>query len=145
MTCSFKYDMRNFVNFHATTQKFQNFTSMGYFCPKYMRFELKKILRSYLSWHWAAMKNLNKHWPCGFKSGIRNWVNLHYSAQKSEKLYIDELFLSKGYFQLENFQKIWPKILTPYFFYSNLYLTFLRSSCENIFKIVCIVSEKIGK
>ena len=42
MTCSFKYDMRNFVNFHSTTQKFQNFTLMGYFCPKYMRFELKK-------------------------------------------------------------------------------------------------------
>ena len=42
LTCSFKYDMRNFVNFHPTTQKFQNFTSMGYFCPKYMRFELKK-------------------------------------------------------------------------------------------------------
>ena len=41
MTCSFKYDMRNFVNFHPTTQKFQNFTSMRYFCPKYMRFELK--------------------------------------------------------------------------------------------------------
>ena len=42
MTCSFKYDTRNFVNFHSTTQKFQNFTSMGYFCQKYMRFELKK-------------------------------------------------------------------------------------------------------
>ena len=42
MTPIFKYDMRNFVNFHPTTQKFQNFTSMGYFCPKYMRFELKK-------------------------------------------------------------------------------------------------------
>ena len=42
-------------------------------------------------------------------------------------------------------QKFWPKILTPYFFYSNLYLIFLRSCCENIFKIVCIVSEKIEK
>ena len=31
------------------------------------------------------------------------------------------------------------------FFYINLYLTFLRSCCENIFKIVFIVSEKIGK
>ena len=40
MTCSSKYDTRNFVNFHLTTQKFQKFTSMGYFCPKYMRFEL---------------------------------------------------------------------------------------------------------
>ena len=44
----------------------------------------------------------------------------------------------------------WPKILaknsiTLFFFYSNFYLTFQRSCCENIFKIVCIVSEKIGK
>ena len=42
-------------------------------------------------------------------------------------------------------QKFWPKILTPYFFYSNLNLHFLRLCCENIFKFVCIVSEKIGK
>ena len=40
-TYSFKYDMRNFVNFHPTAQKAKNFTSMGYFCPKYIRFELK--------------------------------------------------------------------------------------------------------
>ena len=42
LTCSFKYDMRNFVNFHPTTQKSKNFTSVGYFCPKYKKFELKK-------------------------------------------------------------------------------------------------------
>ena len=46
LTCGFKYDMRNLVNFHPTTE---NFTSMGSFCPKYIRFELKKIQRSYLS------------------------------------------------------------------------------------------------
>ena len=41
LTCGFKCDMRNLVNFHPTTQKSENFTLMGYFCPKYMRFELK--------------------------------------------------------------------------------------------------------
>ena len=46
LTCGFKYDMRNLVNFHSTTQKFKNFTSIGSFCPKYTRFELKKIQRS---------------------------------------------------------------------------------------------------
>ena len=35
--------MSNFVNFHPTTQKFENFTSMHYFRPKYMRFELKSM------------------------------------------------------------------------------------------------------
>ena len=34
--------MRNFLNFHTTSQKSENFTSLGSFCPKYMRFELKK-------------------------------------------------------------------------------------------------------
>ena len=41
-------------------------------------------------------------------------------------------------------QKFWPKILTPSFLYSNLYLHFLRPFCENIFKFVCIVSEQLG-
>ena len=35
LTCSFKYDIRNLVNFHPTTQKSENFTSIGSFCPKY--------------------------------------------------------------------------------------------------------------
>ena len=42
LTRGFKYDMRILVNFHPTTQKSENFISMGYFCPKYMRSELKK-------------------------------------------------------------------------------------------------------
>ena len=42
LTCSFKHDTRNLVNFHSTTQKSENFTSMGSFCPKYIRFELEK-------------------------------------------------------------------------------------------------------
>ena len=41
LTLGFKNDMKNLVNFHPTTQKSENFTLMGYFCPKYMRFELK--------------------------------------------------------------------------------------------------------
>ena len=41
-TCGFKYDMRNLVNFHPTTQKLENVFSMGSFCPNYARFELQK-------------------------------------------------------------------------------------------------------
>ena len=42
LTRGFKYDMRNLVSFHPTTQQSKNLTSMGYFCPKYVRFEPKK-------------------------------------------------------------------------------------------------------
>ena len=34
LTCSFKHDIRNLVNFHPTTQKSENYTSVGSFCPK---------------------------------------------------------------------------------------------------------------
>ena len=39
---TFKFDKINFVSFHSNTQKSQNFTLMDYFCPKYIRFELKE-------------------------------------------------------------------------------------------------------
>ena len=42
LTCGFKYDIRNLVNFHPTTQKSENFFSMGSFCPKYARSEEQK-------------------------------------------------------------------------------------------------------
>ena len=42
LTCGSKYDMRNLMKFQPTTEKPKNFTLMGYFCPKYIRFELKK-------------------------------------------------------------------------------------------------------
>ena len=45
LTLGSKNDMTNLVNFHLTTQWaifVRNFTSIGYFCPNYMRFELKK-------------------------------------------------------------------------------------------------------
>ena len=42
LTGGFKYDMRDLVNSHAFTQKLENLTSMGSFCLKYIRFELKQ-------------------------------------------------------------------------------------------------------
>ena len=41
LTFGFIYEMRNSVNFHPTTRESENFTLMGCFCPKYIRFEIK--------------------------------------------------------------------------------------------------------
>ena len=60
-----KNDTRDLVNFHPATQKSKNFTSMGYFCPKYMRFEIKKY-RGAIFHDTEVMEN-----------GIINWVNCH--------------------------------------------------------------------
>ena len=35
LTCCLEYDTRNLVNFHPNTQKSENSTSMGSFCPKH--------------------------------------------------------------------------------------------------------------
>ena len=41
LTCSFEHDIRNLVNFYPITQKFENFTATGSFCPKYKGLRLK--------------------------------------------------------------------------------------------------------
>ena len=51
LTCSFKHDIRNLVNFHPITRKFENFTSMGSFYQKYKGLRQKHTQRSYLSSH----------------------------------------------------------------------------------------------
>ena len=35
---------------------------MGCFWPKYIMFELKKVWRSYVWWHWILMQNLKENW-----------------------------------------------------------------------------------
>ena len=67
LTLGSKNDMRNLVNFHPTTQKSKNFTSMGYFCPKYMRFELKKYR--------GVIFHDTKQW-------CKIWINLHVVVSK---------------------------------------------------------------
>ena len=42
LTCDFKYDVKNLVSLHPSTQKSEHFFLMGSFCPKYSRFELQK-------------------------------------------------------------------------------------------------------
>ena len=54
LTCGFKYDIRNLVNFHP------KFHFDGVFLSKVYEVWAKKIQRIYLSWHWTAMQNLKK-------------------------------------------------------------------------------------
>ena len=57
LTCRFEIEIRNLTNFNLSTQKSQKIcTLMDSFWPKYITFELKKVWRSYLSWHWRVMQ-----------------------------------------------------------------------------------------
>ena len=102
-----------FGDFSSNHSKVQKFLFNRLFLSKVYEVWPKKIQRKYLSWQWTVMQNLNKPWPCSFKNDIKNWVNFHYSTQKSERLYIYGLFLSKAYnvsarkFQRVNVSRHW--------------------------------------
>ena len=63
LTCGFKYDMQNLVNFYPTTQKSENVTPM-------------KLSLSLMALNSDA--KFEKPCPCGFKNGMKNWVSFHY-------------------------------------------------------------------
>ena len=99
LTCGFKYGMKNLVNFHPTTQKSKRFTSMGYFCPKYIRFGLKKYRGVIVTLKGHA--KFKGKLTCGLKINIKNLVNFHVSSWKSKNLHFDQILLSKAYKDLD--------------------------------------------
>ena len=92
LLCGFKYDIRNCMNFHTTTQKSKKFTSMGYFCTKYMRFELKRYRRVIFhdseewgeNWINPDLVVSKMAWGIGwaFIRSIKAWIFVHWRAIK---------------------------------------------------------------
>ena len=96
LTCGFKYDIRNLVNFHPTAQKPKKFLFDGLFLFKVYKVWATKMQRSYLSWHWRVMQQLKENWLLTWND-VRNLVNFYTSSQKSDNLHFDGLVLSKAY------------------------------------------------
>ena len=59
------------MNFHPNTQKSENFT-LGALFVQSMKVRAKKNMEKL-----SFMESLIKPCPCGFKTGMRNWVNVH--------------------------------------------------------------------
>ena len=67
----------------------------------------KKVQKSYFSWHWTMMQNLNKPLLCGFKNGIMNWVTFIRALKILQNCTLMGSFCPKHImFQLENFRGI---------------------------------------
>ena len=65
--CNFKDDIRNLVNFHPTTQKFENVTFTGSFWPKYKDLRQKT--------HTGAIFHDTEQW-------CKIWTNLNLAVSK---------------------------------------------------------------
>ena len=63
LTCQLNINIRNLTNIYTSTRNSQKFCSlMRCFWPKYVIFELKKVKRSYVWWHWRLIQNLKENW-----------------------------------------------------------------------------------
>ena len=70
LTCLLKPDMRNSTNFVSSTPKSSKLKTSKYskllfnrlLSSKYMMFELRKLQRSYVWWHWRLMQNSKEKW-----------------------------------------------------------------------------------
>ena len=62
VTCGLKNDIRNLVNFHASSRKFDNLHFDRILFSKEYKDLDEKIQKSYVSWYWRVMQSLNKNW-----------------------------------------------------------------------------------
>ena len=92
-----KNDIGNLVNFHTSSQKFENLHFGGLLLPKVCNVWAKNLQRSYVPWHWIVIQYLKKKWHVVWKIILRNFVNFHASSRKSKNLHFDGLVSSKVY------------------------------------------------
>ena len=62
LTCGLKNDIRNLVNFHASSWKSENLHFDWIHLSKAHRHLDEKVQKSYVSWHWRVMQSLKKNW-----------------------------------------------------------------------------------
>ena len=62
LTCGLKNDIRNLVNFHASSRKSGNLLFDRILLPKAYKDLDEKVQKSYVSKHWRVMQSLRKNW-----------------------------------------------------------------------------------
>ena len=63
LTCGLKNDIRNLVNFHASSRKSENLHFDQILLSKAYKYLDEKIQKSYVLWCWRVMQSVNKNWP----------------------------------------------------------------------------------
>ena len=95
MNCDLKNDLKNLINFHASSQTSGNLHYDGFFCPKHLKIQIKKykIVISHIIEECAKFE---KKITLGSKNDMRNLVNFNVSSGKSESCYFDVILFSKA-------------------------------------------------
>ena len=97
LTCGLKNDLRNLLNFHASSWKSGNLHFDELLFSKAYKDLDEKVQKSYVSWQWRVMQSFKKKLTLDSKNNMRNLVNFNVNSGKSENLHFDVLLLSIGY------------------------------------------------
>ena len=62
LTCGLKNDIRNLVNFYASSWKSKNWHFDWIRLSKVYKYLDEKVQKSYVSWNWRVMQSLKKNW-----------------------------------------------------------------------------------
>ena len=96
LTCGLKNDLRNLVNFRASSRKSENLHFDGLLLSKAYKVSDEKVKKSYVSWNWRERDaKFEKKLTLGSENDMRNSVNFNATRGKSENLHFDVLLLSK--------------------------------------------------
>ena len=88
---------------------------MGCFWQKYILFELKKVQRSYVWWHWILMQNLKENWLVLSKTTGRIWQIFVHRLKNSDFILeskMAELNQSKNWKQSAQPDTVWKLYFT---------------------------------
>ena len=111
---------REFGEFWPKLSKISKmFAFTGSYCTKYLMFVLKKVQRSYFSWHWRVMWNLKKNWLVVWKMTWEIWVIFTTALQSvkigilmgsfcsKQKIYEPKIYRGIMYHENEEWCKVW--------------------------------------
>ena len=93
LTCGLENDLRNLVNFYASSWKSGNLQYVGLLLSNAYKDLDEKVPKSYVSWPWKVMQNLRSKWLFVPKITWEIWLILNASSTKSENLHFDLLVL----------------------------------------------------
>ena len=129
LTFTLKNDLRNLVNFHASSQKSENLHFDWLLLSSAYKGLEEKLQKSYVSKHWRVIQSLKKNWLLVPKNNIRNFEHFNVSSGKSENLHFDVLLLPKVYY-------VWAKKSTE-----GLYVITLANKANFEDKLPCALKN----
>ena len=113
LTCCLENDMRNFANFHQSTQKCQNWNFDKILLSKVENVWVLNLPWSYVSWQWRMIQKLKWNWVVTLKL---TWTsqNLTWALEKSKILFLkltlsDQSIYCLSYRSTEKLWKFWSK------------------------------------